>query len=128
MAKTNEEQIKAMRRLGMTEEEIQDVLQCDKEIDRGKRMDFDLDPETEKMAKKYANVGTRKTPKNAEPKKKKENPTKAGIISEIAKFLAENSENACKNVNITNAERQIAFTIGENSYEFTLVQKRKPKN
>jgi hypothetical protein len=128
MVKTNEEQIKAMRRLGMTEEEIQDVLQCDKEIDRGKRMDFDLDKETEKMAKKYCNVGTRKTPTKTEPKKRKENPTKAGIISEIAKFLAENSENACENVNITNAERQIAFTIGEISYEFTLVQKRKPKN
>jgi hypothetical protein len=53
MAKTNDEQIFAMRRLGMTEEEIADVLQCDKEIDRGKRMDFDLDPETEKMAKKF---------------------------------------------------------------------------
>ena len=127
MAKTNDEQIFAMRRLGMTEEEIEDVLRCDKEIDRGKRMDFDLDPETEKMAKKYANVGTRKTPTKNEPKKRKENPTKAGIISEIAKFLAENSENACENVTITNAERQIAFTIGENSYEFTLVQKRKPK-
>jgi hypothetical protein len=127
MAKTNDEQIFAMRRLGMTEEEIADVLQCDKEIDRGKRMDFDLDPETEKMAKKYANVGTRKTPTKSEPKKRKENPTKSGIISEIAKFLAENSENACENVTITNAERQIAFTIGENSYEFTLVQKRKPK-
>ena len=54
MAKTNDEQIFAMRRLGMTEEEIEDILRCDKEIDRGKRMDFDLDPETEKMAKKYA--------------------------------------------------------------------------
>ena len=127
MAKTNDEQIFAMRRLGMTEEEIEDVLRCDKDIDRGKRMDFDLDPETEKMAKKYANVGTRKTPTKAEPKKRKENPTKSAIITEIAKFLAENSENACENVEITNAERQIAFSIGENSYEFTLVQKRKPK-
>lgn len=127
MAKTNDEQIFAMRRLGMTEEEIEDVLRCDKEIDRGKRMNFDLDPETEKAAKKYCNVGTRKTPTKSEPKKRKENPTKAGIISEIAKFLAEDSENACENVTITNAERQIAFTIGENSYEFTLVQKRKKK-
>jgi hypothetical protein len=27
-----------------------------------------------------------------------------------------------------NKERQIAFVVGENSYELTLVQKRKPKN
>jgi hypothetical protein len=30
-------------------------------------------------------------------------------------------------VEITNKERQIAFKIGENAYELTLVQKRKPK-
>ena len=66
---------------------------------------------------------------NAEGKRsRKENPTKAGIIAEIAKFLEENSENACENVEITNKERQIAFKIGENCYELTLVQKRKPKN
>ena len=34
---------------------------------------------------------------------------------------------ACENVEITNKERQIAFKIGENAYELTLVQKRKPK-
>ena len=32
-----------------------------------------------------------------------------------------------KNVEIVNKERQIAFTVGENVFELTLVQKRKPK-
>ena len=97
-------------------------------------MYFDLDPEKEKEAKKFAKAGTRKAPTvykldNADGKRsRKENPTKAGIIAEIAKFLAEISENACENVEITNKQRQIAFKIGENCYEFTLVQKRKPKN
>ena len=94
-------------------------------------MSFDLPIELEKEAKKLANVTTRKTPTvynfDTSKKKRKENPTKSGIISEIAKFLEEKSENACENVKITNPERQISFTIGENSYEFTLVQKRKPK-
>ena len=114
-------------------DEAIEIFLADKAIDRGERMAFDLDPETEKMAKKMANVTERKrkTPTiynfDTTNKKRKENPTKSGIISEIAKFLQENSENACENVNITNPERQIAFTIGENSYEFTLVQKRKPK-
>jgi uncharacterized protein YutD len=57
-----------------------------------------------------------------------ENPTKSGIISEIAEYLKENCGFSCENVEITNKERQIAFKCGENSYEFTLVQKRKPKN
>lgn len=126
----NSKQIVAMRKCGMTEEEIAQVLADDKAIDRGERMEFDLSPEEEKKAKKYANVGERKKPMTLsnEPRKRKENPTKAAIVAEIAKFLAEMSENACENVQITNKERQIAFQIGENSYEFTLVQKRKPKS
>lgn len=125
----SEKQLSAMRKCGMTEEEIAQVLADDKAIDRGERMEFDLSVEEEKKAKKYANVGERKKPMTLsnEPRKRKENPTKAAIIAEIAKFLAEMSENACENVQITNKERQIAFQIGENSYEFTLVQKRKPK-
>jgi hypothetical protein len=95
---------------------------------------FDLSPEKEKEAKKYAKAGTRKAPTvykldNAEGKRsRKENPTKSAIIAELAKFLTETSENACEMVEITNKERQIAFKIGENAYELTLVQKRKPKS
>lgn len=122
---------KLMRILGISEEEALQVIADDKAIDRGERMSFDLPIELEKEAKKLANVTTRKTPTvynfDTSKKKRKENPTKSGIISEIAKFLEEKSENACENVKITNAERQISFIIGENSYEFTLVQKRKPK-
>lgn len=109
------------------------IYEADKAIDRGERMDFDLPPELEKEAKKMANVTERKRKAptvynfDTSNKKRKENPTKSGIISEIAKFLQEQSENAVEAVNITNPERQIAFAIGENSYEFTLVQKRKPK-
>ena len=82
------------------------------------------------MAKKFANAGTRKAPTayKFSQRERKANPTKGAIIAEIAKFLEENSENACENVEITNKERQIAFKIGENAYELTLVQKRKPKN
>ena len=130
MAETQKEKI--MRILGVDEAGAEEILAADKAIDRGERVDFDLDPETEKMAKKMANAGTRKKPTvynfDTSKRQRKENPTKAGISAELAKFLAEQSENACENVNITNKERQIAFTVGENSYELTLVQKRKPKN
>ena len=125
----NDEQILAMKRLGMTDDEIADVLACDKAIDRGERMPFDLSKEDEKMAKKMVNAGTRKTPTayNFSKRERKANPTKASIIEELAKFLTENSENACENVEITNKERQIAFSISDSKYELTLVQKRKPK-
>ena len=134
MSKPTKKQIEAMEKCGFSPEEIEDIIKSDEAIDKGERVYFDLDPEKEKEAKKFAKAGTRKAPTvykldNAEGKRsRKENPTKAGIIAEIAKFLAENSENACENVEITNKERQIAFKICENCYEFTLVQKRKPKN
>lgn len=117
--------------LRCSEEEAIEIYLADKAIDRGERLPFDLPIELEKEAKKMANVTERKRPTvynfDTSNKKRKENPTKSGIISEIAKFLQEQSENAVEAVNITNPERQIAFTIGENSYELTLVQKRKPK-
>jgi hypothetical protein len=114
-----------MQSLHCSRAEAEQILADDKAIDRGERMDFDLAPEDEKRTKKYANVGTRATPGVKTERKRKENPTKAGVIAEIAKFLGENGYDS---VEIINKERQIAFKIGENAYEFTLVQKRKPKN
>lgn len=122
---------KMMYCLKCSREEALQVIADDKAIDRGQKMDFDLPPDKLKVAREYAKCGTRKAPTvynfDTSNRKRKENPTKAGIIEELAKFLQEHSENACENVNVTNKERQIAFTIGENSYELTLVQKRKPK-
>ena len=122
MAETQVE--KLMRLLKCSEDEAKQIIADDKAIDRGERMAFDLSKEKEKQAMKYANTGTRKTSETKTERKRKENPTKAGVITEIAKFLA---ENGYEMVNVTNAERQIAFKIGENDYELTLVQKRKPK-
>ena len=129
LSKEDERKKVALMRLGMSEQAALDVIDCDHEIDRGIAQEFDLDPETEKMAKKFANATTKKKPLILEnkPRPRKENPTKASIISELAKFLETDSENACVNVEITNKERQIAFAIGDQKYELTLVAKRPPK-
>lgn len=126
-----EEQIEnIMVNLKCTREEAEDVIKWDKVIDQGGRTPYDLDPETEKIAKKLANVRERKKPTvyDFKPRERKANPTKGGIISELYKFLTESSEFATENVEITNKERQIAFKIGDDAFELTLVQKRKPKN
>lgn len=128
MADSQKERI--MRSLGVSEAEAEEIIAFDKAIDRGERTEYDLDPEKEKEAKKMANVRNHRTTGvyNLNKRERKANPTKASIIAELCAFLTENSENACENVTITNKERQIAFRIGENDYELTLVQKRKPKN
>lgn len=119
-----------MRLLDCTEEEALDVIRTDEIIDKGGRTEYDLPIAEEKAALKIGRIDERKA-KSADNKRGKvraENPTKSGIIAEIAEFLTEKSQFACENVEITNKERQIAFKIGENAYEITLVQKRKPKN
>lgn len=114
-----------MRNLKCSREEAEQILADDKAIDRGERMDFDLSPEAEKQAKKYANTDTKRTNGQKTERKRKENPTKATVIAEIAQFL---TENGYEIVEILNKERQIGFKVGENTYELTLVQKRKAKN
>lgn len=127
---TTEQKERIMRYLHCSEEEAEQIMADDKAIDRGAKL-FELSDEQKKVAKKYTTTGTRKTPPaynfDTSKRQRKENPTKSGIIAELAKFLQEQSENACVNVTITNKERQIAFVCGEHSYELTLVQKRAPK-
>ena len=113
-----------MRNLGCTEEEALQLIQDDKDIDRGIRKDFDLSPEDEKKAKKWANVSSRNTENDKPHTKQRENPTKEGIIEDLFKFLC---ENGYETPQITNKTRQIAFKMGENSFELTLVQKNKKK-
>ena len=120
---------KHIKLLGCTREEAIDIIETDKIIDKGGRTQYDLSKEEEKLAMKISGVNERKA-KSADNKRGKvraENPTKSGIIAEIAEYLTENCGFATENVTITNKERQIDFKIGENDYEFTLVQKRKPK-
>ncbi len=128
---TTEKQIEnIMVNLKCTREEAEDVMKWDKVIDQGGRTPYDLDPEAEKMAKKMANVRERKKPTvyDFKQRERKANPTKGGIISELHKFLVEMSEFATENVEITNKERQIAFKIGDDAFELTLLQQRTPKS
>jgi hypothetical protein len=123
-----EKQIQALMNLGLSREEALQTLADDADIDKGKPKDFDLSAEQLKNAKQYTKVGTRKTSTTPTKRERKENPTKALIIAELFKFLGENAEIFAENLEILNKERQIFFKCGENDYELTLTQKRKPKN
>ena len=117
-----------MQNLGLTNEEADQLLADDKAIDKGEKMPFDLTAEQQKVAKTFT-VSTTKTKKAPTvyrfERKKTENVPKAKIIAKIEQLL---TENGYENVKILNKERQIAFTNGENDFEITLTQKRKPKN
>lgn len=114
-----------MKNLRCSRAEAEEILAEDKKIDRGERVDFDLSTEEHKKAMKNANAGTRTAKEGQTARKPKENPTKEGVITAISTFL---SENGYENVEIINKTRQIAFKIGEDVYELTLIAKRKPKS
>ena len=123
MAETQLERI--MRNLKCSQAEAEAILAEDKKIDRGERVDFDLSAEEHRKAMKNANAGTRTAKSEKTARKAPENPTKEGVIAAISNFL---TENGYQSVEITNKTRQIAFKIGEDAYEITLIAKRKPKN
>lgn len=108
-----------VEKTGCSIQDAIDMIQADKDIDSGKRVVFDLSPEDEKAAKKYANS----TEKKKTVRQRAENPTKRAIIAEMFAVL----EDIADNVAVTNPERMISFEIGDNKYEIMLTQKRKPK-
>lgn len=114
--------------LHCSEEEAKQIMEADSRIDKGEKL-FELSAEQQKASKQARQAPRKPTAYNFDTSKRqrKENATKGSIIAELAKFLEENSENACKNIQIVNKERQIAFSIGADMFELTLVQKRKPK-
>lgn len=116
-----------MVNLGCTEAEADEILAMDKEIDRGNRVYFDMTKEEEKAAKKLANV-TEHTKKptiyDFKKRERKPNEEKGSLIATLFEFL---QTIEVDNPTVTNKERQIAFSVGENDYELTLVQKRKKK-
>lgn len=125
MTKEEKAKVNLMEKLGCTEEEALDIIKWDKEIDKGNKAPFDLSKDQEKAIKKYVNCGDHKKPTvyKFDTRERKENTVKAGIIADLARFLTENG----KKVDIINKERQISFSLDGETYEITLVQKRKPK-
>lgn len=118
-----------MKKLGCTEEEALDIIQFDKEVNRGADP-YPLTAEQKKVERKMLRTGTRKAPtvyKFDEGRQKKANPQKEAIISELAKLLSNSEDNEYREVEIANKTRMITFKVGEKSYDLTLVEKRAPK-
>ena len=86
-------QIEAMRKLGMSEEEIADVLESDKRSDRGEKL-FELDPELEKGAKKARQADRKKQtePTKRERKKDDDKGHLLALMMEVVKPEAETLE------------------------------------
>lgn len=127
MTATQEKRIaELMKTLDCSRAEAIDIIKEDETIDKGGRTYFDLSPEDEKRAKKYANVDTHKRPAKSAPRPRKPNELKEKIVENLASYLR-TSDFGAENVEITNKNRMIAFKVGEKSFELMLVEKRPSK-
>lgn len=104
---------KHMATLKISREEAIQLIEDDKEIDRGAKM-FELDPELEKGAKK-ARQADRKT--TTVKREKKAKPEKAEICSAMMKGL---QELGVEDFTINNPEREFIFIHNGTKYKVTL--------
>lgn len=94
------------------------------------------DTVAELTAKAKINGAGMRATGSGKPRKKPErkpDQDKRHIVAALAYFLQEPETvdkigRKLENVEVTNIERMIAFTLGDDRYELTLSKKRKPKN
>ena len=122
--KRNEKALKLMAQLDCSYDEAYQVVLDDEAVDRGEALPWDLTPEQLKESKKARQADHAK-PKEKVKRERKKNDVKETLISDLANFLEEQEKYS--SVEITNSERQIAFTLGDLKFELTLVQKREKK-
>ena len=93
--------------LGITEQEAQEVMECDKAIDRGEKL-FELNQEQKQAEKKMRSVGVRKpTVYRHDTRPRKEDADKRRLIASLADFI--NEIDCGEPAVVTNPERQIDF-------------------
>ena len=122
--KRNEKALKLMAQLDCSYDEAYQVVLDDEAVDRGEALPWDLTPEQLKESNK-ARQADHANPKEKVKRERKRNDAKANLIFALANFLKDSE--TITEVEITNPERQVAFTLGDLKFELTLVQKREKK-
>lgn len=114
-------QIEAMRKLGMTEEEIQEVLKTDREIDRGADP-FPLTQEQEQVVKKARQADRAINAYGKEVKReRKADEDKAFLLNTLFSAVLPH----CDTYEVSNAEREFLFTYNGKKYKVVLSAPRK---
>ena len=113
----------ALFALGLTEEEVAEVLESDKKIDKGEKL-FELSAEGKQAEKKYKNCGVRtvKSPYGQKVQKEKKVDTDKRTIMDI---LTEAIEENCGKTEIVNEEREFTFVYNDRKFKITLSAPRK---
>ena len=114
-----------MRTLKCTREEAIQLIQDDKDVDRGIAKPWDLTKEQLKVSKQARKADSKPREKST-PRTRKENPAKRALIDAIAEKMREQANIA--SVEVSNAERTIELKSADGiSYTVTLTEHRTTK-
>lgn len=114
------EQVRSMRKLGFTEEEIANVLECDARIDKGEKL-FEQDEAQKKASKELRKTTAVDAYGKTRTRERKANVDKLEIMQTIDDALC------ClvDDVKIINPEREIEFIYNDVRYKIVLSVPRK---
>ena len=110
---------KLMKTLNVSEQEAMEILNADREIDRGAKL-YSLDKEAEKESKKARQCDRKKPMICKSDSSKKKNPaneSKSAIISNVISALEQMD---ATEITIANPEREFTFKMGDVKYKFVL--------
>lgn len=114
-----------LRKMGLTDEEVKEVISADKAIDKGEKL-FELTAEQKQAEKKYKNTHTR-TVKTAygqtQTKERKTDTDKRMLIDALAETLKNYADSGV--IEITNAEREIELVFHNRKFKIVLSAPRK---
>ena len=117
-----EQQIQALKNLGLTDKEITEVLADDEKIDKGAKL-FELPDELKEGAKKARNAGNCKGYTKPTNREKKVDTDKREIINLIAETVENIADEGTAYIN--HPEREIEFVKGGRKYKIVLSCPRK---
>jgi hypothetical protein len=112
MAVNETEVARLMKLTNSTREEVLDMLECDKRIDRGEKL-FELSDDLKAGAKKARQAERKATPVKRE---KKEDNDKQALVNTMFNAVLP----MCDSYEVTNAEREFLFTYNGKKYKVTL--------
>ena len=112
-------QIVALAKLGLTDAEIQQVLEDDKRIDKGEKL-FELTAEQEKASKQARQADRKPTvyklDNTAGKRNKKSDNDKADLVNALFSAILP----MCDTYEITNGEREFCFTYHGRKFKVVL--------
>ena len=117
-----------MKRNKCSREEAIELIEYDTAVANDEETEYDLTPEQKQNVQEMNKKVEHKKLSNIH-RERKPNELKEAIVVELANFFKEEAQGQMyENVQITNKNRMISFSVGEKNFEVTLIEKRPPKN